>query len=117
MSCSCLHDLLVVPEQRVLLLANLDWAATELGDQDLVAGLHADGNALALLVVRAGADSQDLGLVQLLDGSLGQEDAGGGLSLGLEALHQDAVEERGKGADGLEGRLSAMVSRAPTRCR
>ena len=40
-------DLLVVAEQAVLVLADLDRGAAELGDQDLVAGLHADGNAVA----------------------------------------------------------------------
>jgi len=95
---------LVVPEQAVLLLADLDGAAAELGNQDLVTGLDADGNAVAGLVERARADGEDLGLVQLLDGGLGQEDAACGLGLGLEALDEHAVEERGEGADGLEGR-------------
>jgi hypothetical protein len=100
-----LFDLLVVPEQTVLVLADLDRAAAKLGDQDLVAGLHADGNAVARLVECAGAHSEHLGLVQLLDGCLGQEDAGCGLGLGLEALHEHTVEEGREGADGLEGRL------------
>lgn len=98
-------NLLVVPEQRVLLLTDLDGATTELGDQDLVAGLHADSNAVARLVVCAGADGKNLSLVQLLDGSLGKEDSCCGLGLGLEALHEHAVEEGGERADGLEGRL------------
>ena len=98
-------DLLVVPEQAVLLLTDLDRGTAKLGNQDLVARLHADGNAVARLVVCAGADGEDLGLVQLLDSGLGQEDAGCGLGLGLETLHQDAVEEGCEGADGLEGRL------------
>ena len=38
----------MVPEQAVLLLADLDGAAAELGNQDLVAGLDAERNALAL---------------------------------------------------------------------
>lgn len=104
-------DLLVVPEQAVLLLADLDGAAAELGNQDLVTGLDADGNAVAGLVERARADGEDLGLVQLLDGGLGQEDAACGLGLGLEALDEHAVEERGEGADGLEGRLSVVLVR------
>ena len=76
--------------------------ATYLGDQDLVAGLDADGNALALLVVGAGADGEHLGLVELLDGAVGEEDAGCGLGLGLDALDEDAVEERRDAADGLD---------------
>lgn len=76
-----------------------------LRNQDLVAGLYADCNALALLVKGTGANGEDLGLVQLLDGGLGEEDAGCGLGFGLDALDEDAVEERGDGADRLDGRL------------
>lgn len=109
-------DLLVVPEQAVLLLADLDGAAAELGDQNLIAGLHADGNAVARLVECARADSKDLSLVQLLDGGLGQEDAARGLGLGLEALDEDAIEERSEGADGLEGRLLLGSVRRCSQC-
>jgi hypothetical protein len=62
-------------------------------NQDAVTRLHRGRDTLSLLVESAGSDSQHLGLVQLLDGALGQEDAGGGLWLRLEALHQDAVEQ------------------------
>jgi hypothetical protein len=78
---------------------------TYLGNQHLVAGLHARRNALALPVKGTGANGKHLGLVELLDGGLGQEDAGCGLGLGLEALDEDAVEEGREGADGLDGRL------------
>lgn len=92
----------MVPEQSVLILADLDGATAELGDQDLVASGNAHGYPLAVLVLEAGADGEDLALVELLDGAVGEEDAGGGLGLGLHALHQDAVEERGEGLDVLE---------------
>ena len=95
----------MVTEEGELLLADLDGAAAELRDQDLVAGLDAGGDALALAVKGTGADSEDLGLVELLDGRLGQEDARRRFGLGLDALHEDAVEQRRNGADGLEGRL------------
>jgi hypothetical protein len=95
-------NVLVVPEQSELLLADLDGAAAELGDEDLVAGLNAQRYPLAVLVVEAGADGEDFALVELLDGAVGEEDAGGGLGLGLHALHQDAVEERREGLDVLE---------------
>jgi hypothetical protein len=72
---------------------------TYLGDQDLVTRLDADGYPLALLIISTGSNSQYLGLVELLDGGLGQEDAGCGLGLGLETLDEDAVEERGEGLD------------------
>jgi hypothetical protein len=94
---------LVIAEKRVLVLANLNGRATKLGDQNLVAGLDGRSDALAIAVEATGTDGQDLGLVELLDGRLGQEDATGGLGLGLDALDQDAVEQRSKGLDGLGG--------------
>ena len=104
----------MVPEQSELLLADLDGAATELGDEDLVTGLDAQRYPLAVLVVETGADGEDLALVELLDGAVGEEDAGGGLGLGLHALHEDAVEERCEGLDVLEEGLveSIVVSLA-----
>ena len=104
----------MVPEQSELLLADLDGAATELGDEDLVTGLDAQRYPLAVLVVEAGADGENLALVELLDGAVGEEDAGGGLGLGLHALHEDAVEERCEGLDVLEEGLveSIVVSLA-----
>ena len=86
-------NVLVVPEKAQLLFADLDGASAELRDQDLVARLYAGGDALS---------SEDLGLVQLLDSGLGQEDAGCGLGFGLDALDEDAVEERRDAADGLD---------------
>lgn len=99
----------MVPEQSELLLADLDGAATELGDEDLVTGLDAQRYPLAVLVVEAGADGEDLALVELLDGAVGEEDAGGGLGLGLHALHEDAVEERCEGLDVLEEGLVESI--------
>lgn len=98
-------DLLSVPEQAQLLVADLDWAAAELRNQDLVAGLDAGRNALSVLVNGAGADGNHLGLVEVLDGCLGEEDASGGLGFGLDALHENAVEEGCNAADRLDGGL------------
>ena len=75
---------------------------TYLGDQDPVAGSDAHGHALAVAVNGAGADGQDLGLVELLDARLGQEDARGRLGLGLDALDQDPVEQRDERLDGAD---------------
>jgi hypothetical protein len=99
----------VVPEQSKLLLADLDGAAAELRNQNLVAGLDAQRNALAILVVKTGADGEDLALVELLDGAVGEEDASGGLGLGLHALHEDAVEKRCEGLDVLEEGLVGSI--------
>lgn len=95
-------NVLVVPEKAQLLFADLDGASAELRDQDLVARLYAGGDALSIFVEHAGADGEDLGLVELLDGSLGEEDAGCGLGFRLDALDEDAVEERRDAADGLD---------------
>lgn len=96
-------NLLAVPEELVLLLTDLDGRAAKLGDQHPVARRDAHGHPVALLVEQAGPDGQHLGLVELLDARLGQEDAAGGLGLSLDALDEDAVEEGHEGADGAEG--------------
>jgi hypothetical protein len=93
----------MVSEQAQFLLANLDWAAAELGNQNLVAGLHAGGDALSVLIEGAGADGNDLCFVEILDGCLWEEDASGSLGFGLDALHKDAVEEGHNAADRLDG--------------
>jgi hypothetical protein len=104
-------NVLVVPEQAQLLFANLDGASAELRDQDLVAGLYAGSNALSIFVKHTGADSDDLGFVELLDGGLGKEDARCGLGFGLDALDEDAVEEGRNAADGLDcGLKGELVS-------
>lgn len=77
--------------------------STYLRDQNPIAGTDAHGDALALPAEGAGADSQDLGLVELLDARLGQEDAGGGLGLGLDALHEHPVQQGDEGLDRSEG--------------
>jgi hypothetical protein len=94
---------LVIAEKRILILTNLDGRATKLRNQDLVAGLDGRSNALAIAVVGTGANSENFGFVELLDGGLGEEDAAGGFGLGLDALDEDAVEEGSEGLDGLGG--------------
>jgi hypothetical protein len=77
-------------------------ARTHLRNQNLITSSNTHSYPLAILVQSAGSHGQNLGLVQLLDGGLGQEDAAGGLRLGFDALDQDAVEERCEGADGFQ---------------
>lgn len=79
--------------------------ATYHGDEDLVTGGDAHGEALAVLVEGTGANGEDLSLVLLLDTALREEDAGGSLGLGLDALDQDAVEEGSKALDVAQDRL------------
>ena len=96
-------DVLAVAEEVVLVLADLDGGAAELGYQHPVALRNAHGHAVPLLVEQAGADGHDPGLVELLDARLGEEDAAGGLGLGLDALDEDAVEEGHEALDGADG--------------
>ena len=93
----------MIAEKRILILTNLDGRTTKLRNQNLVAGLDRRSNALSIAVKGAGANSQNFGLVEFLDGRLGEEDAAGGLGLGLDALDEDAIEERCEGFDGLGG--------------
>lgn len=118
----------MIPEEGVFLLADLDGVTTELnrhtlayivpmyshpscttylGDEDLVTGIDTHGETLALTVNETRADGEDLSFVLLLDGSLGEEDTGGSLGLGLDALDQDAVQQGGEGLDVAEDRLES----------
>lgn len=91
--------LLVIPKEMILVLTNLNRTSTilrhsfvisknkqqstttiphkksHLGDQNAVAGLHRDLQPLAFFIESTWAHGQDLGLGQLLDGRLGEEDS------------------------------------------
>lgn len=117
--------LLMVPEEMVLVLADLDrastvlhhhqqtsttstsrnqhWGSSHLRNQNAVAGLHRNLHPLALFIESTWAHGEDLGLRQLLDGRLGEEDSRGSLDIGLDTLDEDAVEEGREGLDGAEG--------------
>jgi hypothetical protein len=86
------------------------WSATYLRNQNFVAGADTHGEALAILVKGTGANGEDLGLVLLLDAALREEDAGGGLGLGLDSLDQDAVQEGSEALDVAEDRLLKQES-------
>ena len=53
--------------------------------------LTSSGDELAGLVAGAGADGDDFALLRLLLGGVGDDDAAGGLGLGVDALDDDAV--------------------------
>lgn len=87
---------------------------TYLRDQDTITCRNAHGEAVTLLVEGAGPDGQDLGLVELLDAGLGEEDAARRLGLGLDALDEDAVQEGREGADGSDrGGLGSSLRVSP----
>jgi hypothetical protein len=81
-------------------------ATTYLRNQNPVTSCNTHCYPLAILVESTGTDSQDLGLVELLHGGLGEENSTGGLSISLDALNEDAVEKRSEVLDGSEGGLS-----------
>lgn len=97
-----LGEELMVAEEGVFFLADFDGGTTVLGDQNLISWLHGDLNSLSISVQRSRSNSQHLGLVQVFDCALGQENATGCLSLGFYALNKHAVEEGRDGADGFE---------------
>ena len=60
-------------------------------------------NLISISVRGTRTNGQNGGLVDLLDGALGKEDAAGGLGFGLDALHEDAVQEGDEVLDVAEG--------------
>lgn len=123
----------MVPEDGELLLTDLDRAAAELymmsvaiadckppqspyhgsqpsllfvthlWNQDAVSSLYAHCYPLAVLVHQTRANSQHLGLVQLLDRRLGKVDSASSLGLHLRALDEHAVEKGRERFDGFDG--------------
>lgn len=64
---------------------------------------HGDLGAIAVNGTRA--NSENLSNVLLLDAALREEDTGGGLGLGLDALDQNPIEEGSEALDVTEDRL------------
>lgn len=93
-----------IPEEVVLLFTDLDGATTELRNENLVTGGNAHRDSLAITVNGTGADGKDFGLVLLLDAALWEEDTGGSLSLRLDALDEDTVQEGSEVLDVAEDR-------------
>lgn len=71
----------------------------------MVTDSNAARNVLAIPVKETRTNSENLGDILLLDAALREEDARGGLGLGLDTLDQDAVEEGGEVLDVTEDRL------------
>ena len=71
----------------------------------MVTSTNAHGDLVAIPVLSTGADSENLGNVLLLDAALREEDPGGSLGLGLDALDQDTVEKGSEALDVTEDRL------------
>src|SRR5262249_18670420 len=84
------HDVGLLHDQEFLAV-DLDLGARPLAEQHLVAGLHVHRDQLAALVASARADRDHLALLRLLLRAVGDDDAAGGLLLGLDATHDHAV--------------------------
>src|SRR3954447_22305649 len=84
------HDVGLLHDQE-LLTTELHLGARPLAEQDAVAGLDVERAQLALVVQRAGADGDDLTLLRLLLGGVGDEDATRGLLFGRHAANENAV--------------------------
>src|SRR6476659_3089631 len=89
------HDVALFHDQQ-LLAVDLDLGARPFAAQHAVADLHVDRGELAGLVAAAGTDGDDLALARLFLRGVGNDDAGGGLFLGIDALDDDAVVKRTK---------------------
>ena len=82
-------------EEQVLLTVVLHLGAAVLAVDDDVADRDVEGDALvAILIETAGSDGQDLALLGLLLGGVGDDEARSSGLLGVEGLDQDAVLER-----------------------
>ena len=87
------HDVAFLHDQEVLAV-DLHLGARPLAEQHALADLEVDRDQLAGLVAATGADGDDLALRGLLFGGVGNDDAAGGLFLGIDALDDDAVVKR-----------------------
>src|SRR5688572_25588010 len=86
----------LLAEDQVLFAVDLHLAARVLAEQDAVAGLDVERELLALVGHLAAAHGDDLGLLGLLLGGIGDDDAAVLLVRLLEALDENAVVERPK---------------------
>src|SRR6201987_6377577 len=99
----CLLQLAAVLDdtQKVALLHDQEILAIDLhlgprpfAEQHPAADLHIERDQLALLIPRAGTRSDDLAFLRLLLCGVRNDDAPGGLSLGINAAHEHTVVQR-----------------------
>src|SRR5215470_6275533 len=81
-------------QDEIFLVVDLDLGARILPEEDLVAGLHVEGNLLAVVADLAVAGGDDLALLRLLLGRVGDDDPAPADLLLLEPLDEDAVVQR-----------------------
>src|SRR4029453_1696158 len=93
-----------------LVAGELALGAAVLGVDDLVTDLDVEGHAVAVLEA-SGTDGQDLALLGLLLGGVGDDQARGGHLLALARLDDDAVLQRLQA----DAHPSSSCSGGPTR--
>src|SRR5687767_5489163 len=84
----------VLAHDHEFFAVELDFGAGVAGEDYLVALVHVERGALAVVEPLAVPDCEDLAALGLFLGGVGQHDAGLGLGLGLDALDEDLVSER-----------------------
>src|SRR5262249_29966777 len=89
------HDVGLLHNQEILAV-DLHLGARPFAEQHGVADFEVDRNELAALVAATRADGDNFALRGLLFGRVGNNDAAGGLFLGINALDDDAVVKRTK---------------------
>src|SRR3954468_4892831 len=72
----------------------LDLGAGPLAEQDAIARLHVERGDLAVIGLGAAADGDDLALLGLFLGGVGNDDATGRLFFSLDAANQHAIVQR-----------------------
>nr|CUV23397.1 conserved protein of unknown function [Ralstonia solanacearum]CUV38470.1 conserved protein of unknown function [Ralstonia solanacearum]CUV60263.1 conserved protein of unknown function [Ralstonia solanacearum] len=84
------HDVFFAHDQQFLAI-HLHGLAGVLAEQHAVANLDVQRDRVALVVFLARADSQHFALIRLFCGGVGNDDAGCGLRLVVQALHDHAI--------------------------
>ena len=84
-----LHD-------QELLTIDLDFGAGPFAEQHPIAGLHIERLNLALLIAGTGSCGDDLALLRLFLGRIGNDDAALGALVLLDTAYDDAVVQRTK---------------------
>src|SRR6266404_3636669 len=87
------HDVALFHDE-VLNAIDFDLGARPFAEQDAVADLDVDRDELAALVAAARSNGDDLALLRLLLGGVGNDDATSGLRLGIDSLDDNAVVKR-----------------------
>src|SRR5512143_3561953 len=87
------HDVGLLHNQEILAV-DLHFGARPFAEQHGVADFEIDRHQLAVFVAASRADGDDFALRGLLFSGVGNDDATGGLFLGIDALDDDAVVKR-----------------------